>query len=78
MAHKLEHKIIGTRNLGELEKAVDLIWFCPEGCVLREDGATEIPDQINIRLDLVDYDEYLARNIRQHAQDLAQVVSHQK
>jgi hypothetical protein len=50
---KLICKVVNIRRLDN-NKAVDLIWRADDGSILRDDGATEIIDQINVALDAND------------------------
>ena len=50
---KLICKVVNIRRFGS-EKAVDLLWRADDGSILRDDGATEVPDQINVALDADD------------------------
>lgn len=54
-------RVVNIRRLGG-EKAIDLLWRADDGSVLRDDGATEIPDQINVPLDTND-DEWIEAQI---------------
>lgn len=60
-------KIVSIRRLGD-QKAVDLLWRAADGSVLRDDGATEIPDQVNVHI-YAD-DEAVKRAINQKRDDL--------
>jgi hypothetical protein len=46
-------RIVTTRRYGDV-KAVDVMWRADDGSILRDDGATEIPDQIDVPLSASD------------------------
>lgn len=52
-------RIVGIRR-ESAEKAVDVLWYADDGSVLRDDGAREIPDQINVPLQASDIDIQVA------------------
>ncbi len=44
---QLRYRIVNIRRFGT-ERAVDVVWSLAGGGPLRDDGATEVPDQINV------------------------------
>ena len=51
---KLICKVVGIRPYDNGLKAVDLVWRDEDGAALRDDGATEITDQIHLAMNAGD------------------------
>lgn len=50
---RLIARIAAIRPFGD-SKAIDVLWRASTGEALRDDGATEIPDQVDVALDATD------------------------
>lgn len=64
---ELKARIINIRPFGQ-QKAVDVVWHSTDGAVLRDDGAKEVPDQIDVPYLATDDD--IAAAIEKKRQDL--------